>query len=87
MHRAGGIDITGKRHAAEDVADGAERFLLWLVQEGGHFLDVPRDKQEALARLGQAAQFAAVVSCFRHGVAEAAEQAVDLVQQVPAAAG
>ena len=69
MHRAGGLDVAGQRHAA----DGAERLLLRLVQEGRHFLDVPRDQQEALARLGQTAQLAAVVSGFRHGVAEAAE--------------
>ena len=73
VHRAGGLDVAGQRHAAEDVADGAERLLLRLVQEGRHFLDVPRDQQEALARLGQTAQLAAVVSGFRHGVAEAAE--------------
>ncbi|SVJ61396.1 Uncharacterised protein [Klebsiella pneumoniae] len=73
MHRAGGLDVAGKRHAVEDVADGAERLLLWFVQEGRHFLDVAGDKQEALPGLRQAAEFAAVVSGFRHGVAEAAE--------------
>ncbi len=87
MHRARGLDVAGQRHAAEDVADGAQALLLRLVQEGRHLLDVAGDKQEALPGLRQAAEFAAVVSGFRHGVAEAAEQAVDLVKQVPTAAG
>ncbi|MDT4839391.1 hypothetical protein FQZ97_731810 [compost metagenome] len=80
MHRASGFDVAGQRHAAEDVADSAQALLLRLVQEGRNLLDVPRDQQEALARLRQAAQLAAVVGGLGHGVAIVAEQAVDLVE-------
>src|SRR5690606_26683376 len=87
VHWAGGFDISRQRHAAENVADRAQALLLRLVQEGRHLLDVAGDQQEALARLSQAAELAAVVSGFGNGVAVETQQAVDLVEQVPATGG
>ncbi|MNP57510.1 hypothetical protein D3C76_1523480 [compost metagenome] len=43
MHRACGVSVAGQRHAAEDVADGAQGLLLRFVQEGRNLLDVAGD--------------------------------------------
>lgn len=87
MHRTGGVDVAWHRPAVEDVADGVQSLLLRLVQEWRHFLQVAHYRQEALAALRQAAEFTAVVGGLRHCVAQAAQQAVDLIQQVPVAGG
>jgi len=87
VHRASGLNIPRQRHATEYVTNRAKVLFLWLVQERRHLCDVSRNQQEALAALSQAAQLPAVVSCLSYGIAVMTEQAVYLVQQMPAASG
>lgn len=87
VHWPGLIDIAGKWHAAKHIAHGAQAAFFRFVQERRHLHCVPSHQQEALAALGQTADFAAVVGGFSHSVTVMPEQLGDLVQQVPAAGG
>ena len=72
--------VAGQRQAAEHLAHGAQRALGRLVEEGRHLFHVARDQQEALARLRQVADLAAVVGGLGDRVAVVAQQRRDLVE-------
>ncbi|KMN22849.1 hypothetical protein TU85_12150 [Pseudomonas helleri] len=87
MHWACALDIARQRHAAKNSADRLQGFLFRLVQERRHFLHVPGHQQKALAALGQATQFAAVVGCLAHGVAKEVQHLDNLIEQMPTTGG
>ena len=87
MHRPSALDVAWKGHPAEDVPDGAKGTLGRLVQERRHLGLVARDKKEALPRLGQTSQLAAVMGRLSDGVAVVPEESADAIQERTASAG
>src|SRR5579859_621310 len=82
VHRAG-AKIARHRHLAEDIADRLQAMLVRHVEERRDLLFVACHQQEALPRLRQATDLAAIVRGFVDGIAVVPEQLDNLVQQMP----